>query len=111
MTEEDLKEFLEDNKAVIQEQVKQRLIEGLLANHQWTMREQISETVNEFMKTEIMPQVREHLASEKSVILEAAITSAASIGEMLSKALVERAAKNISGDTYSFRNTLKAIFE
>lgn len=111
MTEEDLKEFLEDNKADIQAQVKQRLIDGLLANHSWTMRETISEIVAEFMKTEIVPAVREHLASEKGAIMEAAISSASHIGEMLSKALVEKASKNISGDSYQFRNTLKGIFE
>jgi len=111
MNEEDLKNFLEANKAEIQAKVRDRLIEGLLANHQWTMRDQIGEVVSAFMKEEIMPEVRKHLVSEKSSILAAALASTAQIGEMLTKAMVERAAKNISADSYSFRETLQAIFK
>lgn len=111
MNEEDLKEFLEANKADIQAKVRERLIDGLLVNHSWTMRDQIAETVSAFMKDEIIPEVRKHLASEKSVILQAAIDSTAQIGEMLTKAMVERAAKNISAESYSFRETLSAIFK
>ncbi|MDH2092773.1 hypothetical protein N5K21_29220 [Rhizobium pusense] len=111
MTEEDLKQFLEDNKAEIQAQVRQKMIDSLLAEHRWQIGGQISEIVNEFVKTEIAPAVKEHLMSEKSAILDAAIKSASGIGDLLAQALVERAAKNITGDSYSFRNTLKAIFE
>lgn len=111
MTEEDLKKFLEDNKADIQAQVRQRMIDSLLSEHRWSISSQISEIVNEFIRDEIAPAVKAHLQSEKSDILEAAVKSASGIGDLLAKALVERAAKNISGDSYSFRNTLKAIFE
>lgn len=111
MNEEDLKEFLEANKADIQAKVRERLIDGLLQNHQWTMRDQISATVEAFMKEEIVPEVRKYLASEKSAILESAISATAQIGEMLTKAMVERAAKNISAESYSFRETLSAIFK
>ncbi|WP_107341788.1 hypothetical protein [Agrobacterium pusense] len=111
MTEEDLKQFLEDNKAYIQAQVRQKMIDSMLADHRWEIGSKISEVVNEFVKTEISPAVKEHLMSEKSAILEASIKSASGIGDLLAKALVERAAKNITGDSYSFRSTLKAIFE
>ncbi len=111
MNEEDIKQFLADNKADIQAKVRERLIEGLLQDHKWTMRDQIGETVAEFMKTEIMPEVKAYLVSEKSAILEAAIASTGQIGEMLTKAMVERAAKNISAESYSFRETLSAIFK
>lgn len=111
MTEEDLKQFLEENAGAIKAQVKERMIAGLLAEHRWTISSQIGEIVNEFIKNEIAPKVKEHLQSEKSEILEAAIKSASGIGDMLAKALVEQAAKNIQGGSYNFRNTLKAIFE
>lgn len=112
MTEEDLKQFLEANKAEVQAQVKQRLIDGLLANHQWTMRDQISEVVAEFMKTEIMPDVKAYLMSEKSAILEGAVKAASEIGDMLAKQLVAQAAKNINDkSTYQFRQVAEAIFK
>jgi ABC-type phosphate/phosphonate transport system substrate-binding protein len=112
MTEEDLKKFLDANKAEIQLQVKQRLIDGLLANHSWTMREQIGDVVAAFMRDEIMPEVKAYLVSEKSSILEAAVKGAAEIGDMLSKQLVAQAAKNLDGKSgYQFRAIAKAIFE
>lgn len=111
MTEEDLKQFLDDNAEAIKAQVKQKMIDGLLAEHRWTISSQIGDVVNEFIKTEIAPAVKEHLQSEKSEILAAAIKSAAGIGDLLAQALVEKAAKNIKGDSYNFRNTLKAIFD
>lgn len=111
MTEEDLKQFLDENADAIKAQVKQRMIDGLLAEHRWSISSQISEIVNEFVRDEIAPAVKAHLQSEKSEIIEAAVKSASGIGDLLAKALVERAAKNISGDSYNFRNTLKAIFE
>lgn len=111
MTEEDLKQFLEDNKADIQAQVRQRLIDGLLTTHSWTMRDQISEVVSAFMKEEIIPEVKKHLTSEKSAILDAAIASTSEIGEMLAKAMVANAAKNITGNSYGFGDLLKGIFK
>lgn len=110
MTEEDLKEFLEANKAEIQAQVKQRLIDGLLVDHKWTMREQIGDVVSEFMKAEIMPAVREHLASEKGAILEAAIKAASEIGNLLAQQIVTQATKNLTGGRYEFRKVAEAIF-
>lgn len=111
MTEDDLKQFLEDNAETIKSQVKERMITSLLAENRWTISTQIGEIVNEFIKAEIAPAVKEHLQSEKGPILEAAIKSASGIGDMLATALVERAAKNLKGNSYDFRNTLKAIFE
>lgn len=37
MTEAELKEFLEANKADIQQAVKQRMIDSLLTQHRWTI--------------------------------------------------------------------------
>ena len=110
MTEEDLKQFLVDNKAEINAQVKQRLIEGLLVNHQWTMREHISDIVSEFMKTEIAPAVREYLAGEKSAILEAAVKAASEVSDMLAKNMVAQAAKNLQTNRYEFKKIMDAIF-
>lgn len=112
MTEEDLREFLEANKAEVKAQVKQRLIDGLLSSHKWTMQDQIGEVVAEFMKTEIMPEVKAYLVSEKSTILEAAITAASEIGDLLAKNLVTLAAKNINAQSsYQFRQIAEAIFK
>ncbi|GGB00085.1 hypothetical protein GCM10011491_30430 [Brucella endophytica] len=110
MTEEDLKQFLAENAADIQAQVRQRLIEGLLTNHSWTMRDQIGEVVADFMKTEIIPEVRTYLSGEKSAILEAAIKGASKVSDMLAEAMVAQAAKNLSANRYEFKKIMEAVF-
>lgn len=109
MTDEEMKDFLKANKDDIQKAVKDRLIEGLIASHRWQMSEVIATEVNAFMAAEIVPEIKKFLVSEKGVILEAAMTSARQIGDMVSKAMVERAAKNVEG--YSFRQIMENLFK
>lgn len=111
MTEDDLKEFLESNKADIQSAVKAKVIEGLLAQHRWEISGQIAEVVKEFTATEIIPEVKKYLADQKGPILEAACSGAAEIGDQIAKSMATFAAKNIGGDTYKFRNVMKALFD
>ena len=111
MTEDDLKQFLDDNKADIQRAVKQKLIDGMLAQHQWQISGEIAKVVQEFVAAEIVPEVRNYMAEQKGPILEAAIKGAAEIGDQLSKAIVERTAKKLDPSNYEFRSILKALFE
>lgn len=111
MTEDDVKSFLEANREDINTQVKQRLIDGLLQQHRWEMSDQISKVVGEFMAEEVMPEVKKFLASEKGPIIEAAISAASQIGDMLTQEMVKKAAKNISEGGYRYRDVLKMLFD
>jgi hypothetical protein len=109
MTELQLKEFLEENKADIQAAVKKKAIEELLTTYRWDIGEQISKAVNEFVATEIIPAVKSELTSQQGAIAEAAIKAIAGIADELAKGFVETAAKNIGSD-YKRREIAKAIF-
>lgn len=111
MTEDDLKDFLEQNKADIQNHVRQKMMERLLADHQWAITAQIAKTVEEFVTAEIVPEVKKFLASNKGPILTAACAGAAEIGDTLSKAIIERTAKKLKADSYEFRNILDSLFK
>lgn len=111
MTENELREFLEDNKASIQSAVKERMIESLLAQHQWEISGTISHVVQEFVTAEVVPEVKKYLADNKGPIVEATLVGAAAIGDTLSKAIVERTAKRLEPDNYQFRQIMKALFE
>ena len=111
MSPEDLKEFLEDNKAEIQATVKARMIDQILANHSWQITDEIRAVVQEFVSAEIVPEVKKHLQDQKGPILQAALVGASEIGESLSKSLVEAAAKNLAPDGYKFRALMKALFD
>ncbi|GAA4108624.1 hypothetical protein ACFFTN_01220 [Aminobacter aganoensis] len=110
MTEDDLKDFLETNKAEIQAAVKVRMIENLLSQNQWAISGQIAKVVEEFVTAEIIPDVRAYLADNKGPLLQAAIAGAAEIGDTLSKAIVARTAKRLQPDNYEFRKVLEALF-
>lgn len=111
MTEEDLKEFLDDNRESIQRAVKEKMIDRLLADHNWQITGEIREVVKEFVSNEIVPEIKKYLADQKGPILKAALVGASEIGEALSKAVAERAAKNIATDSYQFRQVMEALFK
>lgn len=111
MSPEDLKEFLAENDKQIKAAVKTKMIESLLSNHRWEISGEIAVVVGEFVKTEIVPEVKKFLADHKGPIIEAAISGAAQIGETLSKSIVERCAKNLAADSYQFRQVMEAIFK
>jgi hypothetical protein len=61
MTEQEIAEFLEANKQDIQQEVRRRLVEGLVSNHRWEISAQIAAAVDVFVKEQIVPrQGRRH---------------------------------------------------
>lgn len=108
MTKEELDEFLETNRAEITAAVKTKLIEGLLSQHRWEMSAIVAETVNEFVKTEVVPEIKAYLEGEKGVIIEAAKEASRQIGEILTQHMVVKASKNL--ESYTFREVMKGLF-
>jgi hypothetical protein len=111
MTEAELKEFLDANKADIQEAVRQRMIDGLLTQHRWTISEEITKIVSEFVAVEIVPEVKKFLTEQKGPIIEAACAGAAEVGNQLSQALIAGVAKNLDPNGYKLRGVMKALFD
>lgn len=109
MTEDELRAFLDENKVEIQKEVKARAIARLLEEHRWTIGDAISKAVNKFVEDEIIPEVRNELASQKGVIVEGIVKSIAGISDLLAKALTDAAAKNVS-TSYNLDKVSKAIF-
>ena len=109
MTKEELDAFLEANSSEINGAIKAKLIEGLINQHRWEMSEIVAKTVNEFVTTEIVPEIKAYLQSEKGPILEAAKTAAREIGDLITTQMVTTAAKNIQG--YNFRSIVEPIFK
>lgn len=108
MTENELKEFLEANKADIQAEVRKRMIDGLVTNQRWEITSAMNKAVADFITTEIIPEVRSYLEGEKGAILEACKAAAVEIGNTLAKTMAEKAAKNIDG--YKFRDAMSGLF-
>lgn len=109
MTEDDLKTFLVENREAIQTEVKAKMIARLVENQRWEISAALAKTVNDFIETEILPEVTKHLQAEKGVILSAAIKAASGIGDVIALKLSERAAK-VMATEYDFKKVISAIF-
>ena len=108
MTKDELDSFLEANRTEITNAVKAKLIEGLLTQHRWEMSEIVAKTVNEFVTTEVVPEIKAYLEGEKGAIIEAAKEAARQIGELITTKMVTTAAKNVEG--YGFRKLMEGVF-
>ena len=110
MTEDQMREFLDENSDRIKTAVRDKMISSLVENYQWNIHAEIANTVNEFVKDEIVPEVKAHLQSEKGAIVEAAIKGCAEIGDTIAKGMVETAMKNVGGGSYRFNAVMKELF-
>jgi uncharacterized Fe-S cluster-containing MiaB family protein len=109
MTKDELDAFLEANRVEINGAIKAKLIEGLLTQHRWEMSAIVAETVNEFVKTEVVPEIKSYLEGEKGVIIASAKEAARQIGDLITQQMVTTAANNLSG--YNYRGIVEAIFK
>lgn len=97
MDEGDLKKFLEDNRDSILKDARARLVEHISSQMQWSLPKSYSDTVNTFLAEEIAPELKKLLMDQKGAIIEACTQAAAQIGEELSKAMVTKATKALTG--------------
>lgn len=109
MTEDELKQFLDDNKADIQQAVKQRVIAKLLEEHRWNISESVNKAVRDFVDEHVVPAVKAELEANKGGIVNAVVSTVSGVTEELAKGLVSDAAKNI-GSEWKRREIIKAIF-
>jgi hypothetical protein len=109
MTEDDLKQFLADNKADIQDAVKRAAIDRLIAQHSWNISEQIRQAVNDFIAKEVIPDVQAHLSEYKGALVSGVIAGLSTLSDDLAKGLATDAAKTI-GDSWQRQKIIKALF-
>lgn len=109
MTEDDLKKFLDENKADIQSHVKKRAIERLLEEHRWTITDQVAKAINDFVAAEVIPEVQRELATQKGAIVSAIVSTLANLSDTLAKELTADAATNVASQ-YERNKIIKAIW-
>lgn len=107
MTEEDLKKFLEENSADIQQAVKARTIDAMTSHLEYSLPPTIRNTVAEFIETEIVPELKRHLADQKGPIVEASCKAASEIGDKVAEMMVKQAVESMTG--YRSGDVLKAL--
>lgn len=76
----------------------------------WEMDKQVAKFVEDFFKTEIIPDMRVALVEEKPILLAAAIEGANQIGAALTQALVDEFKKKVS-QSWERGKILEAMFK
>lgn len=88
------------------ESVKRKVSETI----QYHFSEQIREEVAKYVAEFVVPEVGKALAENKTAIISGIVSGAVEIGQMVSKSMIEAAAKNLTNDWRS-KSILKEIFQ
>lgn len=108
MTEDEMKEFLKENSEAIKLAVRDKLMTSILQEYRWNFSDAIGTAVNEWIKTEIVPEVKDFLTGEKGAIVQAAQEGARQIGNVLTEQMVKKATENLTG--YGMGDVLTKMF-
>ena len=109
-TDEQLTQLL----AEAQEQVKASIIEEAKTTVSYRvgreLGEQINKVIAEYVKTEIVPEIRAYLIEHKAVILEGMVKAAGQMSDKIAEALLAELTDNLSTG-YKRERIAKALFD
>ena len=109
-TEEEIAKILDDAKDELRANLVEDMKNQMKSSVEYTLGAELRKVVAEYVKDEIVPDLKARLIDDKPIILKAAINSANEVGEILSKALVEDMKEKLGKD-YTRRNILNAIWK
>ena len=109
-SEEEITKILEDAKDELRANLVEDMKDRLKTSVEYTLGAEVRKVIEEYVKTEIVPDLKAALIEDKPIILKAAIKGANEIGEVLSKALVEDMKAKL-GKEYTRRNIIDAIWK
>lgn len=107
MTEQELLQFMQDNKDDIVRSVKAKAIEAMTDQVRWSLSAAVQEVVNGFVAEEVIPALKAHLQEHKGPIIAATIKAASEIGDKVSEKLITTAVESMTG--YRGGEVIKAL--
>jgi hypothetical protein len=107
--ENSIAEIILANKELIKESAMRTLNTAVADNLSWNIRDMMKSAVDDFITTEIMPEIKTLLTQNKQVFLDQLIAAVSEIGTELAKHMVEKAVKNMS-NSWEFEKVTKALF-
>lgn len=107
MTEDELKQFLANEKDAIAAAIRAKAIEAMTDSVRWQLPQSVTKAVGEFFEEEIVPEVKKSLADQKGPIVEAAIKAASEIGDLVAAQMVKQAVESMTG--YRSGDVIKAL--
>ena len=107
MTEQELMQFLDDNRADIAASIKEKAVEAMTSSIRYQMPAAVTEAVATFFKDEIVPEIIASLKDQKGPIISASVKAAAAIGDAVAEKMVAQAVESMTG--YRSGEVLKAL--
>ena len=109
LSEEQQKEIIAD----AMEQIKSAVVSEATRQITWDVKnevgKQIHSIVEDFIQVEVAPELKKLMIENKSLITDAAVTSANEMAEMLAKSITAKMAENL-GTSYKRTEIFKALF-
>ena len=103
-----IKLALEENKEGLVNAINESIIEGVKRDLQWSLPEEVKGMVNDFLKTEVLPEVKAKLFDSKEDIVNHATEIAVNISTEVGNAIQREAVKNLS-QSWNVKKILEAI--
>ena len=99
---------LDDHRDTVKAAVKEALMSGIKRKFEWELPNAVSSAVDEFIKAEVVPEIRAQLTADKDVFVNAAIEMVKSVPVEIGKALQLQIAKNLTS-SYKLEALIKAV--
>lgn len=99
---------LEDHRPAVKAAVKEALMSGIKRKFEWELPEAVQKAVEDFIQTEIIPEIRAQLTADKDVFVSAATEMVKSVPVEIGKALQVQIAKNLTS-SYKLESLIKAL--
>jgi len=110
MDEKQITQLIEESR----ESLKEKILESVREQVQWSVsraiNNEVGEIVSEFVKTELAPEIREHLIGSKTVIIEAATENLKPLADAVVKSFVDQITENL-GTSYKRDKIIKALLD
>lgn len=110
MNDEFFKSVLEENKQAVKDKIRESILESVSSQFRYNIPESIRGVMDEFIKSEILPELKLVLAENRDAILEATKGAVSGIAVETAKALQEKAALNLT-HSWNVRAIAEAIFK
>ena len=106
---EELEKLLAENEESIKAAVKAQLTKGLIESLRYSLREEIAEVTEAFVKTEIVPAIAADLQKSKAEIIQKLHTGIVGSAAAIGKAMQAKIKENVSG--YRFSRVLEELLK
>lgn len=103
-------DVLEENKDAVRAAVTNALLDGVKRQFEWELPQAVKETVNDFIKTEVVPAIQADLEKNKDAIVAAATEIVRGVPAEIGKAMQEHLAKNLT-QSWTLRQIVEACFK